>query len=230
MAIPPIAATTKLPSASDSTKLPPTTASQRRSIGDQGGGVVEQRLALDQGPDDARRPEPAEHARGGQGIGRPDDGTEGERARPAETRDDRVRDHGHDDHGEDHQPERQPDERGEVGAELADRRFDGGREQQRRQEDQQHQVGLERDPGQAGDQRQAEPTEDEQGWIWHADPTRDLEQDRDRHERGQDRAQDLHWRMLWGPGNRSPRLTERRRARGWGSGSDIPVLGGTETS
>ena len=101
-----------------------------------------------------------------------------------------------DDHREQHQADREPDERGDVRPQVPDRRFDCGGEQQRRQEDEQDEVGLELDAGKARDEGQPEPTEDEQRRIGHADPAGDLVDDRDRDEDQQDCGQRLHVRSL----------------------------------
>ena len=84
------------------------------------------------------------------------------------------------------------DERGEVRAQVADRRLDRGAEEQRRQEDEQDQVGLELDARQARDERQPEAAEHEQRRVGHADAAGDLVQDRDGDEDRQDGGQGLH--------------------------------------
>ena len=68
----------------------------RRAIGDERRRVVEQGLALDERHHDARRPEAAEHGRGGEGVGWGDDRPEGERGSPAQVGDGRLG-HGRDD-------------------------------------------------------------------------------------------------------------------------------------
>ena len=151
-------------SASERTNVPLTTASDGRAVGDQGRRVVEQRLALDQGPDHPRRAEPAEHRRGGERIGRRHDRPEREGRRPADAGD-RGLGHGRDDH---HRERARGRTTGAAsGARFVRRsrigRLDRGGEQQRRQEHEQDQVRLELDVGQAGHERQAEPAEHEQG-------------------------------------------------------------------
>ena len=60
---------------------------------DQGGRVVEQRLALEDRDDPARQPDPAADRGRRHGVGRRDDRADRERQRPAEVRQQRVRDH-----------------------------------------------------------------------------------------------------------------------------------------
>jgi len=164
----------------------------RGPIGDQRGRIVEQRLAFDQRPNDPRRPEPAEDRRGGQGVSRADDRSERERRGPAQTGHQGVGHERHQDHREQHQPDRETNQRGDVRAKIADRGFRCGGKQQRRQEDEQDQVGLEFDPGKTGDEGKTEATKNEQRRIGHADPTGDLVDDRDGNEDQQDCGQGLH--------------------------------------
>ena len=131
-------------------------------------------------------------ADGGEGVGRADDRSESERRRPAQAGHQGVRHDRDEDHREQHQADRQADERDDVRPQVTDRRFGCGGEEQRRQEDEQHEVGLELDAGKARDESQPEPTEDEQRRIGHADPASDLVDDRDRDEDQQDCGQGLH--------------------------------------
>ena len=181
----------------------------RGPIGDQRGRVVEQRLAFDERPDDPRRPESAEDRRGRQRVGRADDRTERERGRPAQAGDERVRHHRDEDHREQDQADREADERREVRAEIADRGFGRGGEEQRRQEDEQDQVGLEVDAGKARDEGQRETAQHEQCRIRHADAAGDLVHDRDGDEDQQDGGQDLHDGMKYGAGGPGVLTLER---------------------
>ena len=123
--------------------MPLTAASDGGPIGDEGSRVVEQGLALDERPDDPRRAEPAEDRRGRQGVGRADDRSERERGRPAESGIAACATTATITIVKMHEADREPDERGDVRPQVADRRLGGRAEQQRRQEDEQDQVRLE---------------------------------------------------------------------------------------
>ena len=80
----------------------------------------------------------------------------------------------------------------EVRAQIPDRGFGRGGEEQRRQEDEQDEVRLELDAGKARDEGQRETTQHEQCRIRHADAAGDLVHDRDGDEDQQDCGQGLH--------------------------------------
>ena len=84
---------------------------ERDAVGDERGGVVDHRLALDEQPHPVGRPDPRERGRGRDRVGRPDDRAEHERRLPAHPRHDRVRHDGDDDHRDEHEPDRQQRER-----------------------------------------------------------------------------------------------------------------------
>ena len=192
MTIPPTAAMAKTATALDRTNAPADGRDDRRPIGDERGGVVEQGLALDERPDDPRRPDPAEDRGGRERIRRPDDRAQGEGSRPVQPGDDRVGRRGHDDDRDDHQADREAAERGQIRAQVPDRRLGRGREQQRRQEDEQDQLGLEPDLGHPRHETEEQAAQDEQRRIRDAGPPGKLIQDRDRDQDDQDGGQDFH--------------------------------------
>ena len=65
-------------------------------------------------------------------------------------------------------------------------------EQQRRQEDEQHEVRLEGDVRHPGDEPERQAAQHEQRRVGHADPARDLEQDRDDDQLDEEGGQDVH--------------------------------------
>ena len=102
-------------------------------------------------------------------------------------------DHGDGPDRHEHQADRRHRDRAQVAAQRAQVREEGGRVQQRRQEDQEHQVGLELDLRHARHQPEHQPAEHERDRIGHRQPARDHVQARDRHEqRRQDDLEILH--------------------------------------
>ena len=131
-------------------------------------------------------------------VGR-DDRAQGERRGPAQARDRRLGHDRDDRHREQHEPHREAGDRREVRAKVAQRRPDGGCEEQWRQEDEQHEVRLEGEPRQSRDEGQAESAQHDQCRVGHADALGDLVQDRDDDENDEDGCQDVHvWCFMTG--------------------------------
>ena len=102
------------------------------------------------------------------------------------------------DHREQDQSDREPEERRQVRAEIPDRGFGRGGEEERWQEDEQDEVGLELDARKARDEGQREAAQHEQCRIRHTDAAGDLVHDRDGDEDQQDCGQGLHDGMKYG--------------------------------
>ena len=79
-----------------------------------------------------------------------------------------------------------------VPAQLADGRLRGGDEQERRQEDEQHQIRVELDVGDAGHESKGEAAQDEQGGVGDVDPASDRVQNGNRDKNSQNGDQRLH--------------------------------------
>ena len=142
----------------------------RDPVRDERRRVVDEALALEDRDDPARDAEPLEDRRRGHGVGRRDDRPEGERGRPAEPRDERLGDDGDDDGRDQDEPDRQETDRPEVAPEVADRGEVAGPEQDRRQEQQEDEVGLELDRRAGpGTNPRASPPSDEQDRVRDAD-------------------------------------------------------------
>ena len=102
-------------------------------------------------------------------------------------------DHGDGPDRHEHQADRRHRDRAQVAAQRAQVREEGGRVQQRRQEDQEDQIGLELDLRDARKQTEHQPAQHERDRIGHRQPARDHVQARDRHEqRRQDDLEILH--------------------------------------
>ncbi|HET8592846.1 MAG TPA: hypothetical protein VFL56_04215 [Solirubrobacterales bacterium] len=130
----------------------------RHLVGDQRGRVVDQALALDDVHQPPRRPDAAHDRRRRNRIGRRDDCAEHERHRPGQIHqlvgDDRDRPR-----GRQNQADRLEGDHPGIRAQAAQVGEEGGRVEQRRQEDEQNQVGIEdylRHPGQEAQHQAAE--------------------------------------------------------------------------
>ena len=119
----------------------------RRTQGDESRGVVEQRLALEDGDDPSRQADPAGDRGGGDGVRRGDDGADGDRDRPRDARHDEVDERADAEACEDDEADRQEEDRAPVGVEVDQRGLDRGGVEQRRQQAEQHDLGLEVDLG-----------------------------------------------------------------------------------
>ena len=91
-----------------------------------------------------RRPQIAQHGRGGDRIGRSHDRAERDRRRPWDGRDDRSHDRRHDDRGEHDRAEHQSRDRGPVVFEVSQRCVVRGVEEHRRDKQRQRQFGRQR--------------------------------------------------------------------------------------
>jgi len=87
-------------------------------VGDEGGAVVDEALALDEGDQPAREAEPLGDRARGSRVGGRDDGAEHEGGRPGEPGDGGVRDGGDREHRREDQPDRKERDLAHVRAEL----------------------------------------------------------------------------------------------------------------
>ena len=94
---------------------------QRRAQRDQRGGVVEQRLALEDRDDPPGQADPAADRGRGHGVRRCDDGADRERDRPRDPGQQRVRHHADPERRECHEPDREQQDRAPVGPEVDQR-------------------------------------------------------------------------------------------------------------
>ena len=148
----------------------------RDLVGDQRGRVVDQRLALDDRHDAARDAEaPGDRGRG-DGVGGGDDRAEHERGGPRHAVDHRVGDHRDAAGGGEHEPDRERADRPDVLPQLPQPGEVRRRVEQRRQEDQQHEVWLELEVRDARDEPEPEPAEDEEDGIRHVEHARRRDQ------------------------------------------------------
>ena len=134
----------------------------RRAQRHQGGGVVEQRLALEDRHDPARQPDPAGDRGRGHGVRRRDHGADRERDRPGDAREQRV----HDAPTPRVVNTTRPTDSSRIGppvrVEVDERGPDRRGVEQRRQQPQQHHLGLEVDLGDTRHVRRRDAGRDEQ--------------------------------------------------------------------
>ena len=145
----------------------------RGAEGDEGGCVVEQRLTLEDRHDAPRQPDAPGHRRRGDGVRGCDDGSDGDRGRPAQARHQPVDDRGHRERRDEDEQDREPQDRAAVGVEVDQRGLDRRRVEQRRQQPQQHDLRLEVDRRDAGDVRRRGADDDQQERRRDAQPLAD---------------------------------------------------------
>jgi len=109
-------------------------------------GVVDQALALQQHHDPAGQPQPGQHRLGRHRVRWGHDGAQREACRPGQPGHDQVRHDTHDQRRECHRAHRKLHDDPQVGAEVPPSRVVRAGHQQRRQEQHQHQVRVQRDP------------------------------------------------------------------------------------
>ena len=137
----------------------------RELVEHERGPVVGEVLALDDRQQAPRRPDTSQDLRRGYGVGGGDDRAQYEGGPPVEP-DHVVRDGGNRDHGDQHHRHGQQEYRARVAAQVAQRREERGAVEQRRQEDEQHQLRVEldlRDAGHEADDGAAEHQRDRVG-------------------------------------------------------------------
>ena len=159
---------------------------------DQRGGVVEQRLPLEDRHDPARDADAPRDRGGRDGVRRGDDGTEREGGRPGDGRDHVV---GHDrdaDGGERHQADREQQDRPAVGVEVDQRGLQRrGVEQRREQPDEHHLLGQVH-LGHEGQVRRAGPDRDEQQRSGQVEPAAGAGDHDDDGREGSEGERDVH--------------------------------------
>ena len=148
----------------------------RHAVDDQGGAVVHEALALDEGDQPPRKPQPLGDRGGGGRVGGGDDRTEYEGRGPGQLRDDGVGDDCDRDRRGQHETDGEERDRDSVGPELAQRGEEGGAVQERREERDEHEVGRELDRRHARHEAEREAAEDEEDRVRDPDDLRDREQ------------------------------------------------------
>jgi hypothetical protein len=141
---------------------------RRRGVEHQGDRVVQEALGLQDRDAAPGKMQAVGDRDDGDLVGRRHDGPEDGGDRPAES-DRRVRDARHRRDRRDDEPDREEEDGPDVPPVLAERRVHGLPVEERREEDEEHEVGLELDVRQAGDEAEAEPAEDQDDRIRNAD-------------------------------------------------------------
>mgnify|MGYP006339570469 FL=1 len=156
--------------------------------GNKGGRVVQERLALKNRHDPAGKTNPPSHSCGGHGVGRGDDGTEGERGgqrnreQPPGQQPDRQ-------HGEEHQGYGEQADRADVRPDINQGCANGRGVQQWRQEAKQHELGSQLDGRNRRDERgdRADNHENKRGGQTESAAEAGHREDRGRQRQNDDR-------------------------------------------
>ena len=184
----------------------------RDLVGDQGRRVVDQALALEDVDDSPRRADALKDRCGRDRVRGRDDRPERERDRPREL-DHLVGNDGDGRRRDQHEPDRVEGDRPRAVAQAAQVGEERGRVQQRRQEDQQHQVGVELDARDPRHQPEQQATEHERDRVRDPQPVGERVQPGGRDEqRRDDDLQVTHGRDCRGRAAATARGSERQVA------------------
>ena len=146
---PPIPLAMNSSPASQSVKDPDTTAATANAVEDQRRPVVGQALALDDCEQPPRGAHAAHDLRGRHGVGGRDDCAQNERLRPFQANN-LVNDDRDGGHRRENERDGEGGDRARVAAQLAHRREEGRAVQERREEDQEHDIRVELHGGNTG--------------------------------------------------------------------------------
>jgi hypothetical protein len=171
--------------------------------------VVDQALPLEDRHYPARDAEPPEDGGRRDRIRWRDDRTERQRRSEAHRRDDRLRDETDGHRSEQHEADREQKDGPGVRPEVADRGEIGGREEDRRQEQREHQIGLQLDVGQVREEPQQHARDEQEDRLRDGHPPREVADADRRREQQQDELDGVEGRG---------RLHVRRSACGAGAG------------
>jgi hypothetical protein len=154
----------------------------RDAVGHQGGHVVEQTLALDAAHHAPRGIEAPHDRRRRERVGWRDDRPEDESGFPGQARNERVGGPGDRAHRRDHQRHRVEGERAQAGPEVVEVRLERRAVDQRRQEDNQHDLRVELHLGQPRDKPEQGPADNQHDRIRHRQAPGEHAQARHRHQ------------------------------------------------
>jgi hypothetical protein len=166
----------------------------REAVDRQRRPVVREVLALDDRHDPARHAEAPDDLRGRDGVGGGDDRAEHERDAPGHAGQ-LVRDDGHHAGGGEDEADGQPADRPDVALQLARIGEERRAVQQRRKEDEQHEVRAQRHGPDARHEAQREPAEHERDRVGQVREPREDRQRGDRREQAQDRELEVLHRV-----------------------------------
>ncbi len=133
----------------------------RDPVEDEGGAVVDHRLAFDQQPHPLGGAEATEDRGGGDGVGGGDHGAEHRRLGPAHPRNGGVGDEGDDPGGEEDEADREQRQRPHHRPQLERRGSPARRVDERRQEDEEDRVRVQFDVRQPGDEGNCQAADNE---------------------------------------------------------------------
>jgi hypothetical protein len=154
----------------------------RGPVEHEGGGVVDQALALEDHYHPVGNVQAPPDGGGGHRVGGRDDGAESEGFRPADTGDDPVRGRGHRGGGGGHEADGEEGDGGQVGAKIPERGKVGGGPQDGRKEDEEDEIGIEPQHGHLGELAEGEAAHHEQDGIGEKEASRQRGQAQHGHE------------------------------------------------
>ena len=135
-----------------------------------------------------------EHRRRGRGVGRRHDGAERDRGGPGNAGHEPARDQRHGRHGEPDRHQREAGDRAPVAPQVARRGVEGGVEQDRRHEQRERELGVERDLGQVRQQRQRRAGQRQQRGVGGVHPARQRGEHGAHQQERDDELEDEHGR------------------------------------
>ena len=154
--------------------------------------VVQQTLAFEDRHDLPRQSEPRRDRGGGDRVRRRDDGAQRDRDGPRKAGNERVGDHGNRQRRREDQADRERADGAEVGAQAPHRREVRGDIEERRQDDEEDEVRLDRDPRDPRHQAQQETADDQKDRVRDPDAARDRDERGHRDEEGEDQLGGVH--------------------------------------
>jgi hypothetical protein len=156
-------------------------------VRDEGGAIVHEALAFDEGDKPARKPDALGDCSCGCRIGGGDHRPEHEGDSPAQAGDEHVRDDCDDDHRAEDEPDREECDGKRVLAEVSKRGEEGGSVEERWQHRDEDEIGRQLDVRDSRDEPEPDAADHEQNRIRNTRPLRRDEQQRDGDENGDER-------------------------------------------
>ena len=176
---------------------------------DEARRVVHQALAVQDRGHARGHPQALGHRADGDGVGRRDDGAQGERHREGQAGHERMRDQAHRQRREDDEPHGQEEDRPLGLGQLAQRHEPAVGEDERRQEAEEEEAGVEREPREAGHEGRGDAAEEVRDEERPGQPAGGDAQARDQEKQEERVLEGVH-----GPSaGRVPRRLMRRRPR-----------------
>src|SRR5439155_7378327 len=167
-------------------------------VGHQGGGVVDQSFAFQEGHDPPRGAEPPHDGDGRHRVGGRDNGAEHEGGGPGDLGDERVGHGGNGADGQQHHNRAVPGDGPELRPEVAQRGGERGQVEQRRDEEEEERLRLQHDAGKAGDGGEGQAAEHEEDRVREVEPAGEDAEGGGDGQQDDGELQALHGAPRWG--------------------------------